>query len=66
MGNNTMSHKAIDRQWVEANSTAFSALLQQGYLVVPKSARKDRHGTRWIQMQKLITIDDDGGNSDQT
>lgn len=53
--------QVCSRHWVEADSDAFRALIQQGYLVVPKSAKyvgKRLHRVRWILMQKMVEVDE--------
>ncbi len=43
--------KTRDYQWVLSGSTAFSALIQQGYLV---AKRQTRQGVKWCWMMKEI------------
>lgn len=45
--------KICKREWVIRGGYAFQYLLQQGYLVVPGSAKTVR-GSRWIQMQIML------------
>lgn len=45
--------KTRDHQWVISGSTAFSMLIQQGYLVV---RRQTRRGVKWCYMMKEIEV----------